>query len=250
MVLIDVRAGNTALQNNSGGGDDEEVIEVEPLPEIIPQEEPEPMTAEETPAPTVQFLVTPEVELGDLDLSTPDEPVDLSLLVGGEIDPNTAEILIKDTQNLYTKAINSVGGHELGSFEIASLDPASLAQALDSLRRGLDGFASADDIDGAFVLQVSTGLGAVLSVSFVSWILRGGALAATLLSTIPMWKGFDPLPMLLGRRRAGDEEDKREDMSEAGDSSPTSRLREMHLERMFSTSGRFASDELTERKSK
>ena len=38
------------------------------------------------------------------------------------------------------------------------------------------GWTNSDEFDSVFVLQVSTGLGAVLSVGFVSWVLRGGAL--------------------------------------------------------------------------
>ncbi len=166
------------------------------------------------------------------------------LLVGGEVDDTRAEVLISQAQSLYSQALNSVGGNLLGGFELASLDPASLAQALDSLRGGMRGLESADDVEGVFVLQLSTGVGAVLSVGVVSWILRGGALAATLLSTVPMWKGFDPLPMLMGRRKKDDEEE-RDDNKIASKEDQTTELRELHLERMFSTSGRFEAGELT-----
>ncbi|MCZ6774815.1 MAG: hypothetical protein O7G83_22915, partial [Proteobacteria bacterium] len=121
-------------------------------------------------------------------------------------------------------------------------------------RRGINGLDGSDEFDSLFVLQVSTGFGAVLSVGFVSWVLRGGALAATLLSTVPMWRGFDPLPMLMGRRKT-DKQEERDDELKAddeadSDESKTTELRELHLERMFSTSGRFTSDKLTGDKSK
>ena len=169
------------------------------------------------------------------------------LLVGGEVDDTRAEVLISQAQSLYSQTLNSLAGNLLGGFEFASLDPASLAQALDSLRRGMGGLESADDVDGVFVLRISTGVGAVLSVGVVSWILRGGALAATFLSTIPMWKGFDPLPMLMGRRKKDDEEerDDSDDEKIVSKLEQTTELRELHLERMFSTSGRFETDELT-----
>ena len=47
-----------------------------------------------------------------------------------------------------------------------------------------------------------------LTAGFISWVLRGGALSAALLSTMPMWKGFDPLPLLAARRSK--DEDKRD----------------------------------------
>jgi hypothetical protein len=35
-----------------------------------------------------------------------------------------------------------------------------------------------------------------LSVGLATWILRGGSLLASALTTMPIWKGFDPLPVL------------------------------------------------------
>ena len=54
------------------------------------------------------------------------------------------------------------------------------------------------------VFVVSTGL----SVGYVLWLLRGGALIASLLSSLPAWRLVDPLPVLgsVGGR-AGDEDD-------------------------------------------
>jgi hypothetical protein len=45
--------------------------------------------------------------------------------------------------------------------------------------------------------------GATLSLTagILAWTLRGGALAATLLSSMPIWKGFDPLPVLAAARK-------------------------------------------------
>jgi hypothetical protein len=41
----------------------------------------------------------------------------------------------------------------------------------------------------------------LLTTGLISWVLRGGALASTLLSTMPLWRGMDPLPMLAGRKK-------------------------------------------------
>ncbi len=55
---------------------------------------------------------------------------------------------------------------------------------------------------------------------------------------MPMWKGFDPLPMLMGRRRKDDEEER--DDGDDGEIVPehmkTQMLRELHLESLFSES--------------
>jgi hypothetical protein len=47
-----------------------------------------------------------------------------------------------------------------------------------------------------------------LTVGYVLWLLRGGALIASLLSSLPAWRLIDPLPVL---SRVDDEEDADED---------------------------------------
>ena len=62
--------------------------------------------------------------------------------------------------------------------------------------------------------------GVALSVGFVAWILRGGALLTSFLVSMPAWRHFDPLPVLgsagKDRRerdrqvREGDEQEQRQ----------------------------------------
>src|ERR1044071_267144 len=47
-----------------------------------------------------------------------------------------------------------------------------------------------------------------LPVGYVLWLLRGGALLASLLSSLPAWRLIDPLPVL---SRVDDEDDAEED---------------------------------------
>jgi VCBS repeat-containing protein len=261
LVVIDVTAEDESAPDvvTANGGDEDEIVP-SPLDESTGTEE-EPETANSASAgsaPTVSLLVTPD----DSEFNSADLPqwqwgeADLVLIVGGEVDTTSAEILSSQAQARYTQVLNSAAGNSLGGFEFASLDPASLARALDAMGRGLDGLENANGVDGMFLLQISTGMGAVLSVGVVSWILRGGALAATLLSTVPMWKGFDPLPMLMGRRKKKDDEDDEEERDNSDDEEivsdldRTTELRELHLERMFSESGRFKAEGLTGRKPK
>ena len=59
--------------------------------------------------------------------------------------------------------------------------------------------------------------GVVLSAGVVAWLLRSGALLSSLLSNIPLWKGYDPLPVLSYK---DDEEEEEVEMDE--DKIPTS----------------------------
>ncbi len=52
--------------------------------------------------------------------------------------------------------------------------------------------------------MASTSLG--LTVGIVSWLLRGGALLGALLSSMPLWREFDPLPVVMRPKRRDQEE--------------------------------------------
>ncbi|WP_409998653.1 filamentous hemagglutinin N-terminal domain-containing protein [Bradyrhizobium sp. SZCCHNR1018] len=41
----------------------------------------------------------------------------------------------------------------------------------------------------------------VLTVGFIAWLLRGGTLLAAFLASVPLWRGFDPLMVVLRPRR-------------------------------------------------
>jgi len=44
-----------------------------------------------------------------------------------------------------------------------------------------------------------------LSVGYVIWLLRGGLLLTSLLSSLPAWNVVDPLPILANAKRSDDE---------------------------------------------
>ena len=49
--------------------------------------------------------------------------------------------------------------------------------------------------------RVATGTGVALSIGYVAWFLRGGALASALMGTMPVWRSFDPLPVVHSPKR-------------------------------------------------
>jgi hypothetical protein len=51
-----------------------------------------------------------------------------------------------------------------------------------------------------------------LSAGFVSWVLRAGSLLASFVSVFPLWRQFDPLPILdvKGKKRRATNEDQKE----------------------------------------
>jgi hypothetical protein len=68
----------------------------------------------------------------------------------------------------------------------------SLAQALDHLKDE----AGRRQLDATVTIGGTALVSGGLSVGYVLWLLRGGVLVATVMSSVPAWAGFDPLPVL------------------------------------------------------
>ncbi len=98
-------------------------------------------------------------------------------------------------------------------FEQALLDR---IDAMHSGMEGEDSRRSADDIK----VQIVMGSTASLTAGIVSWVLRGGSLLASLMSTVPLLNRFDPLPILKSR------EDKEEVASDDEDDPTDTRIGE------------------------
>ena len=88
-----------------------------------------------------------------------------------------------------------------------NLDNALFWEALDTMKRQMSGMDDSEQAQAVFMAQIAAGSGILLSAGYVSWILRGGALAAMLLSSMPTWAGFDPLPLLAARKKKKDEDE-------------------------------------------
>lgn len=86
-----------------------------------------------------------------------------------------------------------------------SLNNGNFLQQLDQLQDTIRQQLNLDKNVVASTLAVSTGL----SVGYVIWLVRGGVLLSSLLTSLPAWRLIDPLPILghLGTRKADDDED-------------------------------------------
>jgi hypothetical protein len=80
-----------------------------------------------------------------------------------------------------------------------TLDRADFIDGLDRLRDGLQNDARFERAAVTSVAAVGTGL----SVGYVAWLIRGGALLSSLVSSLPAWRMLDPFPVL-ARQKHGD----------------------------------------------
>jgi hypothetical protein len=69
---------------------------------------------------------------------------------------------------------------------------AGFLDELDHLRESVDGQALLQQA----VVGTSTAVAAGLSIGYVVWLTRGGLLLASLVSSIPVWRLVDPIPVL------------------------------------------------------
>jgi hypothetical protein len=123
---------------------------------------------------------------------------------------NRANMIAKSIFDLSTDATTfsnsngAVPGERLALF-------ANFWNALDEFRRQLDEASGLNDERQKMIVQLVSGSGLVLSAGLVTWILRGGALAASLLTALPSWAQFDPIPVLAARRRAQNRPEKEQE---------------------------------------
>jgi hypothetical protein len=75
----------------------------------------------------------------------------------------------------------------------------------------------------ALVVGSSTAVAGSLSVGYVMWLVRGGVLLSSLMSSLPAWRVLDPLP-ILGRSRDEEEEAGAEASDGEGPDDPLERL--------------------------
>ena len=86
----------------------------------------------------------------------------------------------------------------------ASLHEQGWVEELDRMRSQADGSVKVERT----LVGTTMAVGGSLSVGYVLWLLRGGLLLSSLLSSLPAWHVIDPLPVL-GRR--GDDDTTGED---------------------------------------
>ena len=80
---------------------------------------------------------------------------------------------------------------------IASLtDHTVMWRSIDTMLNDIDNAFAEEEHRNNILAYGMKGMTFSLSAGFVAWVLRGGSLLATAMSSIPIWRGLDPLPVL------------------------------------------------------
>ena len=200
--------------------------EPEPEPELEPEAEPE-AEAELEPEPETTFNPDP-VALGASVISGGAAGLEASTSVESTLAPTTVtgqEVALgtdlgalsdatpKVSVDLLRDLLTRPDSNELllleasGNARPVSVEEAqSFLRELDQMRDEVQAQGSVEQRLIASTLTASSGL----SIGYVVWLLRGGVLLGSVLSSLPAWRLVDPLPVL-GRMDEEDELDELED---------------------------------------
>jgi VCBS repeat-containing protein len=177
---------------------------------------------------------SPPVPEEDSSFAQPDEPESEPVNYGPVIDkqaprmPEQPQPQALQAQNLSIDTLTLQVSDDEALNEEYELE---LLGRIDSMHLGMDDEAAQQNADDVNV-QIFVGSTASLTVGIVSWVLRGGALLASFMSTVPLLNRFDPLPILKARE---DEEDVEPD--EDDDEKTQVREHARKVDNMFSGKG-------------
>ena len=200
---------------DEGGGDpgpDDEVdpIEDDPEPDEEPSIDDELPTAEDVAVPnqrkagapgTIQsHLTRPRNSVSTIQFATPEYVY--------QTDDESGSIANR-LLNLLEKESASPSEGMIAPIATVFFSPDVMAQVLDHLQKQIDDTVVLEAHQGKLIVGAAAGFGASVLVGYVVWAFRGTSLLLGALSAMPMWRCFDPLPVLIGndkkRNRDGEE---------------------------------------------
>ena len=92
----------------------------------------------------------------------------------------------------------------------------ALKNALDNMRNDLNS-PNEEAFENKFKTAIQSS-GIILTAGFASWVIRGSSLLASFLSTIPVWRGLDPLPILSAFKKNKEETEEEKESSKSSSS--------------------------------
>jgi hypothetical protein len=130
--------------------------------------------------------------------STPSEPTAMAPSIEIQVDAPVVRVSVEapERPNLASQAPAAAEAEGFQYSWNASLSAPGVAE---ELRRNLDALheqLQGSGIERRHVVASSIALSTGMSVGYVIWLIRGGALVGSMLSAMPAWQMIDPLPVL------------------------------------------------------
>ena len=162
-----------------------------------------------SPGPMVPPTGEPPLSVGPLpSVLPPDRPVERVL-------EEPRKPMLGEEKNQPLFLINDDQGRSL--FSVLPVEPAPvldpeppkerqsvselLLAKLDEMTVSLENSIGVSEEQHVLVTRIAALTGTTLSVGFIAWALRSGALLASFMATMPAWRHFDPLPVMGASRR-------------------------------------------------
>ncbi len=217
--VIVIINGATAIVDQGGDdpgpGPDTDPIEPDPEPE--PELPPDEILPAEDELPPSEELAISNLPSSKPPLVTPLQWADPKYFV--------PTISLLTTDNMFSTDNDSPSGaagivkylqRELASQTISRFAPTvnalfsaeTMTQSLDQIQQQLGQTLEMDGKRGQLIIGAATGLSVSVFAGYIIWAFRGSSLLLGALTAMPMWRCFDPLPVLMGndkKRRDRDE---------------------------------------------
>ena len=123
--------------------------------------------------------------------------------------------ILKSTEINETRNSDLIGNMDVANYNLKSASSLediqiksikALWMALDKMQEQINEHITENMTDAELKAAVVSSSGVALTAGVVAWVLRSGALMTSLISTIPLWKGYDPMP-ILAKQDEDDEDD-------------------------------------------
>ena len=186
------------------------VVQLAAVPADEPVE-PEVITEQEQP----EKLVTPEVLITPVTQSAPTVEEGFKSIGGNStpqqqqpvltIEPVVEQEVVERTEEIVesyeteeepeVRKVDFTTARSVADIQVKSIE--ALWIAIDEMKQDMSENVTEDISEIEFRSAAISSSGVALTAGVVAWVLRSGALMASLISTIPLWKGYDPLPLLV-----------------------------------------------------
>lgn len=108
-----------------------------------------------------------------------------------------------EASNVTTISLENRANEQYINFESVSpwkldsqLTGNELQMAIDELNQQLGSSGRAEQDGEQIIVSTVSGISIALTAGFVTWALQGGSLLTALMTVLPVWNTFDPLPVL------------------------------------------------------
>lgn len=172
-----------------------------PMPTVLPSDAARVVTPAVAPR-VLSGLVSP---VGPSHVQDSDKPIVLEEergLVAWTVVEPVLNLLHEAADQLRTLAQSPEIPVKLSEFIVKELD--AMTESLEEAMQG-------QQDEETLVAATAAGVSIVLSTGYVVWALRGGWLLASLLATMPAWRSFDPLPVLVRAKEDREHDGGRDD---------------------------------------